>query len=240
MSRSARYKRNMLARFDPRVWSNIQLQRFLSSSGSYETVLNASGWRDQDKEGSTYRNYFPKCTEYVISNHPDDAVRGASSSDDLLIDLLKEPSASLQLRFDCILNHTVLEHIRYPEVAVANLCSMTKGDLIIVVPFMQHFHFQPGQYGDYFRFTPMGLRSILEDNLFDTIYEQIGPVGGSTQYMFSVSRRKGSDSMSSGSTDLGSLELLNGHTGLVKGSDLCKEIVVRGTWSLARRIRKLI
>lgn len=228
-------KRNLKARFDPRIWSNMQLERFLSTNGEYGKVLNASGWRDQDKEGSTYRNYFASCSEYIVSNHPGDSVRGVSSDTDLSIDLLQKPSDKLHRRFDCILNHTVLEHVRYPEQAIANLCDMTAGDLIIVVPFIQHLHFQPGQYGDYFRFTPMGLREILAENKFETIYEDVGPTGNSTQYIFSVSRRAG---LSSRPCDgfPAALEVMNGITGLVKSTDLLKEFLSRGTISLIRRV----
>jgi hypothetical protein len=232
-----RFIRNLKARFDPRIWSNMQLERFLSINDAYGKVLNASGWRDQDKEGSTYRNYFATCTEYVVSNHPGDSIRGVSSDADLSIDLLEKPSEKLYRHFDCILNHTVLEHVRYPEQAIANLCDMTAKDLIIVVPFIQHLHFQPGQYGDYFRFTPMGLREMLAENSFETIYEDVGPPGNSTQYIFSVSRRADTSSRCSDNPpDL--LETMNGRTGLIKSSDLLKELLSRAAVSLIRRLER--
>ena len=51
---------------EPRIWSNNELKKF--SKKFYGNIINVSGWKDSDKVSSFYRNYFPNCTNYFISN----------------------------------------------------------------------------------------------------------------------------------------------------------------------------
>ena len=64
--------------------------------------------------------------------------------------------------FDGILNVAVLEHVRRPWVVVRELQRILKkgGVLLCVVPFFQPIHYVPT---DYYRFTPEGITSLLED-----------------------------------------------------------------------------
>jgi SAM-dependent methyltransferase len=57
----------------------------------------------------------------------------------------------------------VLEHLHTPEVAISEAFRVLKpgGFLYLEVPFLQGFHADPH---DYFRFTQVGLKSILKDN----------------------------------------------------------------------------
>lgn len=68
-------------------------------------------------------------------------------------------------RFDVTICEQVLEHVEDPSVAVANLRELTvPGGLVIVsTPFLVRVHELP-DYGmrDYWRFTPRGLRTLLE------------------------------------------------------------------------------
>src|SRR3990167_5828113 len=64
--------------------------------------------------------------------------------------------------FDGVLNIAVLEHVKKPWVVVKELSRVLKtgGTLLCVVPFFQPIHYVPT---DYFRFTPDGIRSLVED-----------------------------------------------------------------------------
>ncbi|PIR87647.1 MAG: hypothetical protein COU10_03545 [Candidatus Harrisonbacteria bacterium CG10_big_fil_rev_8_21_14_0_10_45_28] len=64
--------------------------------------------------------------------------------------------------FDGILSVAVLEHCRHPWMATEEMSRVLKkkGVLICAVPFFQPIHNIPS---DYFRFTPAGLVSILEE-----------------------------------------------------------------------------
>ena len=50
----------------PRIWSNKELSKF---AGLFKgRVINVSGWKDEDKEGKRYKDYFSNALEYSISN----------------------------------------------------------------------------------------------------------------------------------------------------------------------------
>jgi hypothetical protein len=87
------------------------------------------------------------------------------------------------LKFDLALSHTVLEHVREPDIAFANICRMSRKYVITVVPFIQGFHFSSGNFGDFYRFTPMFMRSMHEENGFQVVRETYGPAFGGTIYL---------------------------------------------------------
>ena len=64
--------------------------------------------------------------------------------------------------FDSILNVAVLEHVEFPWKAVKEFSRVLKpgGILLCVVPFMQPIHYVST---DFFRFTPQGISSLLEN-----------------------------------------------------------------------------
>ena len=68
-------------------------------------------------------------------------------------------------RFDVVICEQVLEHVPDPWVAAENLrgLSVPGGEVIVSTPFLVKVHDQP-EYGmeDYWRFTPRGLRLLLE------------------------------------------------------------------------------
>lgn len=146
----------------PRRWSNRELATYAPLfSGE---VVNVSGWRDEDKEGRTYRSYFTKASSYAVTNYwgsstPNDGVPNA-----LFLDLAAELPAELQGKFDVVFNHTVLEHIFDVPKAVTNMAGMTRDVMIMIVPFMQDEHYSPGLYGDFWRFTPLCVKKMMEDN----------------------------------------------------------------------------
>ena len=69
-------------------------------------------------------------------------------------------------RFDVVICEQVLEHVPAPWTAAANLNKLcVPGGLVVVsTPFLVRVHELP-QYGmlDYWRFTPRGLHTLLED-----------------------------------------------------------------------------
>lgn len=153
----------------PRLWSNEVLRRIAPLFEG--EVVNVSGWDDRDKQGGRYRDYFTRASHYYISNH--DGKRGLDdyADSDFAIDLTQPLPQELRRRFDVVYNHTTLEHIFDVEAAFGNLCEMTKDVVIVVVPFAQEVHYQKGSYGDYWRFTPMGLRELYRQHGLEMIYE---------------------------------------------------------------------
>jgi len=69
-------------------------------------------------------------------------------------------------RYDAAVCHQVLEHVPDPAAAARELQRVLKpgGTLVISVPHLSRQHELPH---DYFRFTPQGLRRLLEDAGFE-------------------------------------------------------------------------
>jgi SAM-dependent methyltransferase len=68
-------------------------------------------------------------------------------------------------RYDVVICEQVLEHVPDPWAAVSNLRAMCTpgGHLIVSTPFLVRVHELPlFAMGDYWRFTPRGLRTLLE------------------------------------------------------------------------------
>lgn len=67
-----------------------------------------------------------------------------------------------------VLATETLEHVPYPSqfLTEAKRCLMPKGYLVLTVPFAARWHYIPH---DYWRFTPSGIRQILEEAGFDEL-----------------------------------------------------------------------
>jgi SAM-dependent methyltransferase len=67
-------------------------------------------------------------------------------------------------RFDVVICEQVLEHVPDPWKAASNLRELTVGGghVIVSTPFLIKVHEIPGFLDDYWRFTPRGLRALLE------------------------------------------------------------------------------
>jgi SAM-dependent methyltransferase len=78
-------------------------------------------------------------------------------------------------RYDSVVCHQVLEHVPAPGAALSELHRVLKpgGTLVISVPHLSRQHELPH---DYFRFTPQGLRRLLEDAGFEIV--SVAPFGG--------------------------------------------------------------
>lgn len=145
----------------PRIWSNLEIRKIASRLNG--EVVNVSGWRDEDKQGGTYReHYFSNASKYSITNWKSEA-RGFQGdlSNEIFLDLETDVPNELIGRFDVVFNHTTLEHVFDVFKAFKALCGMSKDVVIVVVPFIQEQH---GEYGDYWRFTPWVVKRLFELN----------------------------------------------------------------------------
>lgn len=171
----------------PRNWSNAELRRFAPAYDG--KVINVSGWRDEDQEGGHYGTYFARAQSYVVSNY-----RGGRASEDvageLFLDLERRVPVELQQQFQVVFNHTTLEHLYDIRTAVANLCALSHDTVILVTPFLQQVHFEPGSYGDYWRPTPACLERMLAEHGFEVIYQSSNDNEWHIVYVFTVATRR--------------------------------------------------
>ena len=181
----------MLMRFQPgrrfrlpRVWSNGVLREIAPLF--HGDVINVSGWRDEDKEGGKYRNYFTNARSYALTNYG--GFRGGLSEGDISLNLEADLPAELHGCADVVFNHTTLEHVFDVFKAVSNLCSMTRDVVLVVVPAMQEEHTSES-YGDYWRFMSGGIRKLFAVNGLTTIYLVSSPHRNSAVYHLCVASR---------------------------------------------------
>ncbi len=168
----------------PRVWSNRELRKF--SHLFKGDIVNVSGWKDIDKEGDKYVNYFKNANSYTITNFKTEAKGIQGYKNELYLDLEDDLSENLRRSFDVVFNHTVLEHIYDVKKAFENICELTKDIVIIVVPFLQVMH---ADYGDYWRFTPMSIERMFKDNDMDLLYCSFNSHKNSSVYLFCIGTR---------------------------------------------------
>lgn len=85
---------------------------------------------------------------------------------------LSLPDAS----YDAVICLAVLEHVPRPWDAIREMrrVLVPEGWLFLYVPFLSPYHAMPGYYGDFFRYTEDGIRSLCES--FTDV--QIVPVRG--------------------------------------------------------------
>lgn len=152
----------------PRKWSNAQLRKLAPLFQG--EVVNVSAYKDIDKENGHYRNYFTAASHYSLTNYWGSNCPNDGHPDALFLDLDAPLPESMKQRFDVVFNHTVLEHVFGIEQAVKNLCEMSRDVVVTVVPFMQQEHYSSGLYGDFWRFTPLGLKQLMQQNGFEVVY----------------------------------------------------------------------
>ncbi len=179
----------MIRSTQSRLWSNDQIRELAAKIDGCKRVVNVSGWRDLDKEGGRYRDYFKSNIEYRVTNYPGDTEKGFSSDADIALDLSKNVPDELVGRFDLALNHTVLEHLRNPEFGFKQISKLTSDLIITVIPWKQVLHFSPGNYGDYFRISPMVMREWHRENGFEILYEGYQPEYAPETYLIYLGSR---------------------------------------------------
>ena len=168
----------------PRIWSNRELEKFAHLF--YGDIVNVSGWKDIDKEGGRYRDYFLNADSYTITNYKAEARGFQGYQDEIFLDLEQEPPKKLHRRFDAAFNHTTLEHIFNIQAAFTNICNLSKDIVIVVLPFLQQYH---SSYGDYWRFTPLAIRRMFHENGFEVIYQSYNSNKMSSVYVFTIASR---------------------------------------------------
>lgn len=170
----------------PRIWSNRELSKFSHLfSGK---IINVGGWKDEDKEGKRYKDYFERSDEYYVSNIK--GYRGFSGLDnEICLNLEKDLPKKLEERFNVVFAHTVLEHILNTEKAFNNLCKLSNDIVITVVPFVQEQHLSP-DYGDYWRFTPQGVEENFRKRGFESLYLSTTSHKNSSIYIFAIASKK--------------------------------------------------
>jgi hypothetical protein len=169
----------------PRVWSNRELARFAHLF--HGDLVNVSGWTDVDKEGRHYKDYFVNASSYTITNYKKEARGFQGYSNEVFLDLEQELPSTLYQRYDAAFSHTTMEHIYAVDTAFANLCGLSKDIVILVVPFLQQYH---AEYGDYWRFTPLAIKRMFEDNGFELVYQSFNTHKRSSVYTFSIASRR--------------------------------------------------
>lgn len=165
----------------PRRWSNDELRKI--APWFEGDVVNVSGWKDSDKQGAHYRDYFSKARSYSITNYRAEARGFQGQPGEIFLDLSGQLPSELAGKFDVVFNHTVLEHIYECRVAFANLAKMSRDIVIVVVPFVQQFH---STYGDFWRFTPLTMQRLYEDNGMSMLRCTFNEHWMSSVYLFAV------------------------------------------------------
>ena len=145
---------------EPRRWSNRALKPLAAAFRG--DILNVSGWRDEDKEDGFYRDYFGNASSYKVTNYYGTDGADDGMEDSIFLDLEKDLPDSLHGVCDLAWTHTVLEHVADVEASFVNLGKLTRDVLLIIVPWIQDEHYSPGLYGDYWRFTPMGMQRLMK------------------------------------------------------------------------------
>lgn len=150
-------------------------------------IVNVSAWKDMDKEGSRYREYFINADSYWITNYKAEARGFQGIDNEIFLDLTAPLPSKLYERFDLAFNHTVLEHIYKVNAAFENLCRLSKDIVIVVVPFLQEMH---AAYGDYWRFSPSAMKRMFEDNDMKMIYCSFNSHPNASVYLFCIGSKK--------------------------------------------------
>ena len=168
----------------PRVWSNRELGKVAHLF--HGDVVNVSGWKDIDKQGRHYRDYFTAADSYTITNFKAEARGFQGNEGEIFLDLEADLPAALAGRFDVVFNHTTLEHIYDARKAFGNLCRLSSDIVIIVLPFLQQYH---SDYGDYWRFSPLAIQRMFEDHGFSAVFQSFNSDRMSSVYTFTIATR---------------------------------------------------
>ncbi|WP_417237083.1 MULTISPECIES: hypothetical protein [Flavobacteriaceae] len=188
MSRNDYYKNIDRVFRLPRVWSNRELSKFAHLF--LGDIANISGWKDIDKEGKHYKDYFINATTYTITNYKSEARGFQNLENEIFLDLTKPLPNELINKFNVVFNHTVLEHIYEVHDAFKNLCLMTKDIAIVVVPFLQEMH---ADYGDYWRFTPQTMDRLFKENSMNMMYCSFNSHKNASVYLFCIASKNKSN-----------------------------------------------
>lgn len=139
----------------------------------------------------TFQEYIEACYCLFHWNDPLMRARGSrGDSLDLTLDLESPLPPELHQKYDVAFNHTTLEHVYDVQTSIGNICKLSRDIVIVVVPFLQMVHWEPGSYGDYWRFTPFAMDGMLQDNGFHTLYASHNDNPLHAVYLFYVASRQ--------------------------------------------------
>ena len=170
----------------PRLWSNNELGKIASLFRG--DVVNVSAWKDSDKDGKNYEEYFVNAKNYWITNHQTrEKGFDPKLKNQISLDLELPLPKNLKGRFDVVFNHTTLEHVFECKTAFSNLCQMTSDVVILVVPFIQHQH---AAYGDYWRFTPDCINELFSKNDMKLVYISFNDGPNQAVYIFAIGTKE--------------------------------------------------
>ena len=151
----------------PRIWSNKEIRK----CGPLFTgdVINVSAWRDGDKDGGQYCDYFPNAASYTISNYGKGREGSSGLLQEKILDLSKPYDGSIG-QYDLVFSHTVIEHVYPSSIAFDNLCRLSRDCIMTVIPFVQQLHGYEDGYSDYYRYSPFALQESFQKHGFETLY----------------------------------------------------------------------
>lgn len=152
----------------PRDWSNREIKKLATLFEG--DIINVSGWRDEDKTGGHYQDYFSQAKSYTVSNYRGESGLTGRASE-IFIDLEADLAPELVGRYQVAFNHTVLEHVFDIRKAIANICALSNDTVILVTPFLQQVHYIEDSFGDWWRPTPMCLERLLKEQGFHVVYQ---------------------------------------------------------------------
>lgn len=156
-----------------------------------EIIDIGGGLRISEKIGNRYdskrawmKKYLKDVNYKVLDPVPD-------YSPDIIGDIHKLPMSAESI--DAIVCIAVLEHIENPFKAFEEMHRVLKkgGYCFIYVPFLYHYHAQPGYYGDFWRYTEdcikylskdfssieiQNVRGVLETWMNLSVFNKIGPL----------------------------------------------------------------
>lgn len=114
--------------------------------------------------------FFERITEYIGLDWPNLSYR---VQPDVVSDAMHLPIANGAV--DTVMATELMEHLPSPERFITEAARVLRsgGTLIVSVPLMEPLHEEPR---DYFRFTPYGLRYLLERHSF--VFKRIWNRGG--------------------------------------------------------------
>jgi len=150
-------------------------------------IANISGWKDSDKAGGCYKNYFNRANNYYVTNYGSHASK-SENPNEFFLDLEEPLYPDLTQRFDVVFNHTVLEHVFHVEKAFTNLCQMARDAVILVVPFIQVQHIS-SDYKDYWRFTPYCIERLFNNNQYTLVVCEYNNHYNAATYLFCIGIR---------------------------------------------------
>jgi SAM-dependent methyltransferase len=146
--------------------------RFLDvggKDGSLTYLLGNRGpvWSDEAFHAANAKRFADSFDYFGMDLHPAGAniVAGDICSNGFCTD-----HRELEQSFDVIYSNNVFEHLSRPWVAAGNLLWLLRpgGICIVITPFAQRYHEDPG---DYFRYTHKGLEALFEQAGSITILE---------------------------------------------------------------------